>query len=83
VVSSLEEFAFSHPELEFRDVHQANASETSEVRGQIAYKGKVSGIVRIVKNRKQAIVVEVGDIIVSPMTTPDFIDAMKRAAACH
>ncbi|MDO8593427.1 MAG: PEP-utilizing enzyme [bacterium] len=80
VVSTLKEFAKRHPEFELRDL-QTSAPMTTEVKGQIAFKGKVSGLVRIVKNRKQALEVNAGDIIVSPMTTPDFIDAMKKAAA--
>lgn len=79
-ISTLEEFAKNHPEFELRDL-VAHASETKEVQGQSAFRGKVSGLVRIVKNRKQAAAVGVGDIIVSPMTTPDFINAMKIAGA--
>ncbi len=36
---------------------------------------------KIVKNRQQASEVVEGDIIVSPMTQPDFIPAMQKAAA--
>lgn len=49
--------------------------------GQSAYKGRVSGKVRIVKRMDQANQVVSGEIIVSPMTTPDFMPAMKKAAA--
>ncbi len=79
-IGSLVGFAKKHPEFELRDL-EAPMTTAQEAKGQIAFKGKVSGIVRIVKNRKQAAEVGVGDIIVSPMTTPDFIDAMKKAAA--
>lgn len=51
------------------------------MRGQIASGGKVKGQVRILKNVKQMQAVKTGDILVSPMTTPDFLPAMKKAAA--
>jgi pyruvate,water dikinase len=37
--------------------------------------------VRIVKNQRQVQEVKNGEIIVSPMTTPDFMPAMKKAVA--
>jgi pyruvate,water dikinase len=37
--------------------------------------------VKIVKNIRAAQETKDGDIIVSPMTTPDFLSAMKKAAA--
>ncbi|MSU74219.1 hypothetical protein EXS57_00375 [Candidatus Kaiserbacteria bacterium] len=80
IVSSLEAFTKTHTDYDLRGTETANTTQ-KEARGKSAFKGKVSGVVRIVKNRKQAALVEAGDIIVSPMTTPDFIDAMKKAAA--
>ena len=56
-------------------------SHISEIRGQVAYKGKVTGVVRIVKNITQTESVNVGDILVSPNTTPDFLSVMQRAGA--
>jgi len=79
VVMTMEEFTKLPHDYDLRDPQAVPT--VNELKGQIANKGKVSGQVRIVKNRKHAALVGDGDIIVSPMTTPDFIDAMKRAAA--
>ena len=77
---SLTVFAEKHPEYEFNDLI-TNAWDGTEISGQTACAGRARGPVRIVKNRAQAQKVKEGDIIVSPMTTPDFIDAMHRSAA--
>ncbi len=80
VTIPLKEYAKMHPEYEFEGLFET-IEKTDTMKGQIAQKGRVSGRVRIVKNKFQMEGVEEGDIIVSPMTTPDFIPAMKKAAA--
>jgi phosphohistidine swiveling domain-containing protein len=55
--------------------------ETTEVRGQPAFAGKVSGTARIVYGVKELENVRNGDIIISPMTMPDMLPALHRAAA--
>jgi phosphohistidine swiveling domain-containing protein len=80
IAISLTSYAQSHPEFEFKGMERA-AMEATEVRGQIAYKGRVQGVVHIVRNRLQMETVKEGEILVSPMTTPDFLPAMKIAAA--
>lgn len=49
--------------------------------GYIAYKGVVRGFVKRVMGHKQISEVKEGEILISPMTIPDFIPAMKKAAA--
>jgi len=80
VVVNLQKFAKEHPEYLFEGLSDM-VSDVKEFKGQIAYKGKVTGRVRIVKNKPQMHEVEEGDILVSPMTTPDFLPAMEKAAA--
>lgn len=46
-----------------------------------ASSGVTSGIVRIIEEYSQIHRVEEGDILVTRMTTPDFVPAMERAAA--
>lgn len=53
----------------------------NEIKGEIAQKGKVIGIVKIIRRRDQLNEVTSNNIIVSPMTTPDFLSAMKKAKA--
>ncbi|MFA6307583.1 MAG: PEP-utilizing enzyme [Patescibacteria group bacterium] len=52
-----------------------------QLSGQTAYKGKATGLVRILKRKNQVAEFQKGEILVSPMTTPDFVSAMKLAAA--
>ena len=51
------------------------------VRGVSASPGTASGAVRIVSKLDHLDQVTEGDILVSPMTTPDMVSAMQRAAA--
>lgn len=56
-------------------------SSSQEVKGTIAYKGKVQGIVRVVTAVSEIAKVQTGDILVTQMTFPSFISAMIKAAA--
>jgi phosphohistidine swiveling domain-containing protein len=56
-------------------------TEKTEFKGNIAYKGVVRGIVKIVKNISELDKVKKGDILVTPMTFPSFIAAMNIASA--
>lgn len=51
------------------------------VRGLAASPGMISGIVRKIKDITEISRVEKGDILVTVMTNPDMIPALKRAAA--
>ncbi len=53
-----------------------------EVRGTIACSARrIQGVVRIVLNARECQKVQEGDILVTTMTKPDFLPAMKRASA--
>lgn len=56
-------------------------TESTIISGNIAFKGKVVGIVKIVKTPNDVDKVKEGDILVSQMTFPAFIVAMRRAVA--
>ncbi len=49
--------------------------------GQPASPGVGVGIVRVVHDPRDIDIVKEGDVLVAEMTTPDFVPAMKRAAA--
>jgi phosphohistidine swiveling domain-containing protein len=55
--------------------------ETKTIAGEIACKGYIKGRVKIVLTNKDIGKVQDSDILVSPMTRPDFLPAMNRAAA--
>lgn len=53
----------------------------SEIKGQIAYKGFVKGKVRLILRRDEINSIKDGEVLVSTMTIPDFLPAMKKASA--
>lgn len=53
--------------------------DVSSIRGQTACKGLVEGKARIVNSPAEMDKVEHGDIIVTPMTTPDLMVAIEKA----
>lgn len=56
-------------------------SKFVKIKGNGACAGKALGTARIVFEYAQLKKVKKGDILVTPMTTPDFLPAMKRAMA--
>lgn len=54
---------------------------TGLIKGAIAYKGRVRGVVKIVLSSKEQSSLKHGEILVTSMTTPDLLPAMERAAA--
>ena len=59
------------------DVYTENVRE---LMGQIAFKGKVTGIARVILDRRDAHRLRAGEILVTAMTAPDFVPAMKLSA---
>ena len=55
--------------------------EIVEVGGMVASRGVVRGRARITMSAKEAASIEKGEILITSMTTPDFVTAMRRAAA--
>ena len=55
--------------------------QVSDIRGTIANKGYIRGLAKIVKSIDDIDKVKTGNILVAPMTIPEMISAMQRAAA--
>lgn len=62
-------------------ISQVDTSDIREIKGMTASIGKVRGIARIIMSVKQIDNVKQGDILVAPMTRPEHLPAMKKAAA--
>ena len=78
-ITELTTFAKRKPDFNFVF---PRISDSKEIRGQVAYLGKtVTGAVRVLRRKIQVAELRDGEILVSPMTTPDFVPAMKKAAA--
>jgi phosphohistidine swiveling domain-containing protein len=54
---------------------------SQEIKGSIAFVGTARGPARIVKSVKDLANVKEGDVLVTNMTTPNYLVAMKRAVA--
>lgn len=63
------------------DIKDEVLDSESELKGQVAYSGKVKGKVKIIKTREDMKKFENGDIIVSSTTTPDFLPVMRISSA--
>ncbi len=50
------------------------------IKGQAASTGMASGPVKIIHSPSEIDLIKEGDVLVTEMTTPDFVPAMKRAA---
>ncbi len=81
-IINLKDYLKEHSDYVFLfDKISKETQEKGIIRGSIAFKGYAKGIVRILKRKIQVSELKEGEIIVSPMTTPDFIPAMEKAAA--
>ncbi len=74
-----DDYLAEHPKVIFEDIKIGD--NIMEISGQSAYKGKIQGYVRIVRKKIDLKKVKKGDVIVSPMTSPDYLSAMKKSAA--
>ncbi len=73
------EFLKKHPEFDF--VIETPPEQGDILKGSTGSKGNATGIVRIVRRIDQIKTFCSGEILVSLMTTPDFLPAMHKAAA--
>lgn len=62
-------------------MHMLEKMDVQEIRGMVVCRGKVQGKVTIVHNDHELEKVNNGDILVTGMTTPDYLPALRRAAA--
>jgi phosphoenolpyruvate synthase/pyruvate phosphate dikinase len=57
------------------------AKGSKEIKGQTGNKGKYTGTARIIMNTHDFAKMQAGDVLVSTMTTPDFVVLMHKAGA--
>lgn len=58
-----------------------DVNEVNEFKGAVACKGKIQGNAKIIINSQDYAKINIGDILVTSMTTPDMVPIMKKAAA--
>jgi len=64
-----------------KDEKLIKTSQTPILIGTPASPGIGTGVVRILRSPKEIGKVEKGDVLVAPMTSPDYVPAMKKASA--
>ncbi|OGE87799.1 MAG: hypothetical protein A3J07_03750 [Candidatus Doudnabacteria bacterium RIFCSPLOWO2_02_FULL_49_13] len=74
-------FAFGRNYAVFRKRYKFRVVQMKEIKGQVAFPGLVRGRVRIIKTDKEMHTIRPGEILVTRMTTPDYIFAMRISAA--
>ena len=76
--------------VEYKDVDAVRAQlfalvdieeNTGELRGSIAYRGFVKGMIQIIASEKDFPAFKRGNILVTSMTRPEFVPLMKMASA--
>lgn len=60
---------------------KADNEDVELVRGRVAYPGFAKGRVRIVMSKSQLDTIQDGEILVTNMTTPEFVPALKKVVA--
>lgn len=67
--------------MERLNIIAASSSMRRVVRGNVASGGIAAGKVRVIRKLSELNKVEVGDVLVTRMTTPDYVMAMRKAVA--
>lgn len=66
---------------EWEEILTPKANHTKIIKGNCASKGKVTGKVRILLNASENDKLENGEVLVTYMTSPDFMSAIRKCAA--
>lgn len=61
-------------------IPKVEGEKITEIKGQSAFKGKVTGVARVILDRRQSKDLQEGEILVTTMTSPEFVPAMKLSA---
>lgn len=62
-------------------LHAEHASDAALVSGLAASPGRASGAVRVLRSPAEGARLQAGEVLVAPMTSPDWVPTMRRAAA--
>jgi phosphoenolpyruvate synthase/pyruvate phosphate dikinase len=62
-------------------IREEKPQAATDVQGQAAFRGVARGRVRVLRKKSEISLLEDGEILVTAMTTPDYLPAMHKAAA--
>ncbi len=74
-------FRGEEAEKVINNLHSKLLTKFTEIKGRCACQGKVKGVVRVVMNEVHFSKFNNGEILVAPMTRPEYVPLMKKAAA--
>lgn len=74
-------FIFSHELESKKEAVEPKKIEVEEVKGMVACRGIVLGTAKVILRASEQNKIKKGDILITSMTTPDFLPCMRRAAA--
>ncbi|MBR9699194.1 hypothetical protein GOV09_01940 [Candidatus Woesearchaeota archaeon] len=77
----VELFSGKEAEKHHEKFFSSDAQEVREIEGMVACEGRAKGKVRVIVDPKEMNTMQEGEILVTTMTSPDFVRAMKKAAA--
>ena len=66
---------------QLRKLLSQTIKKQGKIKGMIAYPGLLKGRVKILKDRSEFYKIKKGDILVTKLTTPDFVPVMEKSAA--
>ena len=82
IVGQLDSQGFLLSGNEAKEIVKAfEITHNNELKGTIACQGKAKGNIKIINNIKESHNFQKGDILVTTMTTPDFLPLMAKASA--
>jgi|GEM_PF-3705127 len=66
-----------------REIKEEEERDTGEqtIKGMVVSQGMARGRVRIIRNKEELSQIKKGEILVTPMTSPDYVLAMQKSAA--
>jgi len=64
-----------------QELGDQKTSEVSSVKGMPAYKGRATGVARVLTKKEQVSEFQEGEILVTMMTSPEYVPAIKKAKA--
>jgi phosphohistidine swiveling domain-containing protein len=81
IMQSTEDISASIRSLDNIVIKQHVEGEVNELKGEIGSRGKVRGKVQIILSTKEFGKFKDGNILVAPMTRPEYVPLMRKAAA--
>ena len=66
--------------IEYKEPVKNISSDSTAITGKVAQQGRITGTVKVVRFKEEIGKVNDGDIIVSPMTTPEMIGGLMKCA---